>query len=144
MKKMMLIFLLVFVSYIAFSGPLRITTEKGTKTVQVEDDYIVEQRRFYIQQDNRRVESWLIVEVAYFYDNKWSDWEVLQETPINYFISNRDLEGMITLIAEYAVEETIDGIDYVFVPSRNNNNQKYWWESRKYLNITRRLYIIKK
>ena len=135
--------MLILISPYVFCLTLEINTQDGKKTILVEEDYILEQRRMYIEQDSCNADAWLIVEVRYYIDEVWTEWETF-EMPIPYYMSNRDLEDELALLIDYAVEESIDGIDFVFVPVRNANNQKYWWEARKYIHILRRLYMILK
>lgn len=142
MKKILFTTIFILIIPRIFCLPLEINTQDGKKTIQVEEDYIIEQRRFYIENDSHNVEAWLIVEVRYHIDEEWTEWETLQEMPIKYYMSNRDLEDELAVLFDYAVEESIGETDFVFVPIRNSNNQKYWWEKRKYLNFLRKLYII--
>lgn len=135
--------MLILVSPYVFCLTLEINTQDGKKTIQVEEDYILEQRRMYLEQDSRTAETWIIVEVRLYIDEVWTEWETL-EMPSSYYMSNRDLEDEVANLFDYAVEESIDGMDFVFVPVRNANNQKYWWEARKYINFLRRLYILLK
>jgi len=148
MRKIVYGLLFLVFSTSIFAQPntqtLTIRTVEGTKRIRVQNNFIVEERRYYLEHNERTIEAWQIFEVRYQIDGQWTGWDNGLETPVNYFFSNRDLESSVSLVWDYAFESTspCGSIKTLSVSARNDFNQMFWWVGRKYLHTLRRIYIV--
>jgi len=144
MKRLFCILFSSVIGFVAFSQETMTITTLG-KTYKVSKNYIVEESRVYIEQNYSSVEAWVIIEKAYYRAGKWTDWEEAGSLPVNFYFSNQDLLAMAEQMYTALNCEFSDGdVKFVGVPSTDQNNQKYWWENRKYLCFLRRCYLIVK
>jgi hypothetical protein len=144
MKKLFVIAVLV----ISLAGTVwgqeqeTITYSINGRTKTVKAVYAgVSETRIYIS--GQYSDSWMIIDKAYkLVGEDWGDWETVSESPFPW-ASNTDLEKLVSeLVQNTYIENTIDGEKMLFVVIRNQNNLRYWWESRKYICFLQRSYYI--
>jgi hypothetical protein len=141
MKRKILFCLFLLLAFYAFAENLSYYIDGRKKTVDAE--YIgTQETRLFIQGGFLR-ESWIVIEKC-FWDastKKWSAWEKFNEIPMPK-ASNSDLLELVNEFIGSVVEDEINGQQILLVHTKNDNNQEYWWEERKYICFIQMIYII--
>ena len=100
-----------------------------------------QQTRVSIEGENSN--TWVKMEtVPRLKDGEWGEWGLQNEVPYP-FATSQTLNDLVALIIENEYQEdAINNYRTLLVITRNERNQDYWWEDRKYIHFLQSVFMI--